>query len=115
VPNDDRRLVYSTDGSLPLPVPARKGVKPKGSAPGGPVLPDDGFVRVGCERRRGGSVTLVYGLAPGELQAVAGDLKKRCGTGGTVKDGVVTLQGDKRDAILAYLAERGRRTKRMGG
>jgi translation initiation factor 1 len=115
VPNDDRELVYSTDGSLPLPVPARKGGRPKGSAPVGPALPDDGFVRVGCERRRGGSVTLVYGLAASELQAVAGDLKKRCGTGGTVKDGVVALQGDKRDAVLAYLAERGRRTKRMGG
>jgi len=114
MPGDDRELVYSTDGTLPLPAP-RKGAKPKGSAGGGSLLPDDGGVRVGCERRRGGSVTLVHGLAPSELQAVAGDLKKRCGTGGTVKDGVVALQGDKRDAVLAYLAERGRRTKRMGG
>ncbi len=114
MPGDDRELVYSTDGTLPLPA-SRKGAKPKANAPGGSVLPDDGFVRVGCERRRGGSVTLVYGLAPSELQAVAGDLKKRCGTGGTVKDGVVALQGDKREAVLAYLAERGRRAKRMGG
>jgi len=114
VPHDERQLVYSTDGNLPLPA-ARKGAKPKGNAPGGPALPEDGFVRVGCERRRGGSVTLVYGLSESEVHAVAGDLKKRCGTGGTVKDGVVALQGDKRDAIIAYLAERGRRTKRMGG
>ena len=113
MPNDDRRLVYSTDGSLPLPAPARPKKPAAGKVP--PALPDDGYVRVGCERRRGGSVTLVYGLSAGELEQVAADLKKRCGTGGTVKDGVVALQGDKRDAILAYLAERGRRTKRIGG
>ena len=60
-------------------------------------------------------MTLVYGLAAAELAPVAADLKKRCGTGGTVKDGVVSLQGDKRDAIIAYFSERKRRTKRMGG
>ena len=115
MPNDDRRLVYSTDGSLPLPPVER--ARPKQTTPAGtgPRIPDDGFVRVGCERRRGGLLTLVYGLAASELAPVAADLKKRCGTGGTVKDGVVALQGDKRDAILAYFAERGRRTKRMGG
>jgi len=60
-------------------------------------------------------VTLVYGLREGELEAVAGELKRRCGTGGTVKDGVVALQGDRRDAVLTYFTERKRRTKRMGG
>ena len=112
--NDDRRLVYSTDGSLPLPPVSRKSPKP-GAVATGPAIPDDGFVRVGCERRRGGSVTLVYGLAANELQPIAAELKRRCGTGGTVKDGIVSLQGDKRDAILTYFAERQRRTKRMGG
>lgn len=107
--------MYSTDGSLPLPsIPSARPKKPTGAKPPA-ALPDDGFIRVGCERRRGGSVTLVYGLASGELQSVAGDLKKRCGTGGTVKDGIVALQGDKRDAIIAYFTERNRRTKRMGG
>ncbi len=112
MPQDDRRLVYSTDGSLPLPT--SKAAKPKAASPGN-ALPDDGIVRVGCERRRGGSVTIVYGLAPAELEPLAAELKRRCGTGGTAKDGVVTLQGDRRDAILAYFAERKRRTKRMGG
>jgi translation initiation factor 1 len=113
VADDDRRLVYSTDGSLPLPRPAAKAVRVKtGSAP---ALPDDGVVRIGCERRRGGSVTLVHGLETRELEAVAAELKRRCGTGGTAKDGIVALQGDKRDAVLAYFAERKRRTKRMGG
>jgi translation initiation factor 1 len=114
MPDDDRRLVYSTDGSLPLPAPRRA---PSASKPAGvkPALPDDGTIRVGCERRRGGSVTLVYGLASAEVGAVAAELKRSCGTGGTAKDGIVSLQGDKRDAVLAYFAARGRRTKRMGG
>jgi translation initiation factor 1 len=54
-------------------------------------------------------------LAPAELVPLAGDLKRLCGTGGTAKDGIVTLQGDKRDAVIAYFTERKRRTKRMGG
>jgi translation initiation factor 1 len=77
--------------------------------------PDDGVVRVGCERRRGGSVTIVYGLPARELDAAAADLKKRCGTGGTVKNGLVELQGDRRDAALAYFADQGRKVKKMGG
>jgi len=111
---DDRRLVYSTDGSLPLPVTRR--APPASKALGAkPALPDDGVIRVGCERRHGGSVTLVHGLAPGEVSAVAAELKRLCGTGGSAKDGLVALQGDKRDAVLAYFAQRKRRTKRMGG
>ncbi len=77
--------------------------------------PDDGIVRVGCERRRGGSVTIVYGLGARELEPVAAELKKRCGTGGTAKNGVVELQGDKRDAALAYFTGQGRKVKKMGG
>jgi translation initiation factor 1 len=110
--SDDRRLVYSTDGSIPLPRFDRQ--KPK-QKPAAAQPPDDGVVRVGCEKRRGGVVTLVYGLAPAELSPVATDLRRACGTGGTAKDGIVTLQGDKRDAVLAYFATRARRTKRMGG
>jgi translation initiation factor 1 len=110
---DDRRLVYSTDGSLPLPSFRAPTSKPKGRPQGG--IPDDGIVRVGCERRKGGVVTLVYGLQGHELPTVAQELKRRCGTGGTAKNGVVELQGDRRDAALAFFAERGRRAKRMGG
>jgi translation initiation factor 1 len=109
--NDDRRLVYSSDGSLPLPSYRAQGkAQPKRAS-----VPDDGVLRVGCERRRNGQVTLVFGLAPAELELVAAELKRLCGTGGTAKDGVVALQGDKRDAVLAYLAKAGRRAKRMGG
>jgi len=110
--SDENRLVYSTDGSLPLP----KYDRPKAKRPAGPPQPpDDGIVRVGCEKRRGGVVTLVYGLVAAELGPVAAELRRTCGTGGTAKDGIVALQGDKRDAVLAYFTARGRRTKRMGG
>jgi translation initiation factor 1 len=77
--------------------------------------PSDGTVRVGCERRRAGTMTTIFGLRGTELEAVAKELRRRCGTGGTVKNGVVELQGDRRDAAIAYLAERGIRAKRMGG
>lgn len=115
MPNDDRRLVYSTDGSLPLPKFENAKPRPKNAASEKSSVPDDGIVRVGSEKRRGGTVTLVYGLLPHELDAVAGELKRRCGAGGTAKDGVVAIQGEKRDAVLAYFAEKNRRTKRMGG
>jgi translation initiation factor 1 len=80
-----------------------------------PGIPDDGVVRVGCERRRAGSMTLIYGLVPSELAEVGKELRRRCGTGGTTKDGIVLLQGDHRDAVIAYFAEQQRRTKKMGG
>ncbi len=108
---EDRRLVYSTDGSLPLPKPAKK----SSPAPPRRSLPDDGVVRVGCERRRASTVTLLFGLPPHDLPAVEKALKRLCGTGGTAKNGTVELQGDHRDAAIAYLAERGLRAKRMGG
>jgi translation initiation factor 1 len=77
--------------------------------------PDDGVIRVGCERRRAGSMTLVYGIGDTIIHLIIKDLKKRCGAGGAIKGGVIELQGDHRDAVSAYLAERNLRTKRMGG
>ena len=112
MPNDDRVLVYSTDGSLPLPNEKRKKA-PTNTTRKAP--PDDGLVRVGCERRRAGSMTLVYGLGEAVIQSIAKDLKRRCGAGGSVKAGVVELQGDHRDEAVTYFAERNIRTKRMGG
>jgi translation initiation factor 1 len=113
VADDDRRLVYSTDGSLPLP----RFDKPAKGRPAGRTapVPDDGVVRVGCEKRRGGSMTLVYGLAAGELEPAGRELRRLCGSGGTSKDGIVAIQGDHRDAIVAYFTRHGRKTKRMGG
>ncbi len=81
--------------------------------------PSDGVVRVSRETkgRKGKGVTLVTGLPLGaaELAALAKVLKKRCGTGGTVKAGVVEIQGDQRDALVAELEARGYTVKRAGG
>ncbi len=110
--NDDRRLVYSTDGSLPLPKREKK--RPAGPAPAR-QLPDDGVVRVLREKRRASVVTIVHGIGTGEIEAVGKELRRLCGTGGTTKNGVVELQGDHRDAVVAFFTERGRRVKRAGG
>ena len=109
---DERVLVYSTDGGLPLPKPPPAQRKPQ---PVGRAMPDDGVVRVARERRRNSALTVVHGLAAAELDAVGKDLKRLCGTGGTAKQGVVEIQGDHRDRIVAYFEERGRRVKRAGG
>jgi translation initiation factor 1 len=108
---DERVLVYSTDGSLPLPKPEKR--RPASGAKGG--LPDDGVIRVARERRRASAVTVVHGLGPEEIDAVGKALRRACGTGGTAKGGVVELQGDHRDAVVAYFEAQGRRVKRAGG
>jgi translation initiation factor 1 len=109
---DDRRLVYSTDGSLPIPKPGKR----KGPArPAANAMPNDGVVRVLREKRRASAVTIVHGLAAGEIESLGKELRRMCGTGGTTKNGVVELQGDHRDTIVAYFLERGRRVKRVGG
>ncbi len=78
-----------------------------------------GGVRVGRETkgRKGKGVTVISGLpldAAG-LDALAKELKKRCGSGGTVKDGVIEIQGDHRDLLLEELAKHGWQAKRSGG
>jgi translation initiation factor 1 len=62
-------------------------------------------------------VTVITGLALGEaeLAALATRLKKRCGSGGTVKDGVIEIQGDHRDLLVAELTSLGMKPKRVGG
>src|SRR5262245_42738003 len=81
--------------------------------------PSGGVVRVGRETkgRRGKGVTIITGvpLAPLQLVELAAELKRKCGSGGTVKDGVIEIQGDHRDAIVDELAKRGWTVKRVGG
>lgn len=81
--------------------------------------PGDGVVRVGRQTagRKGKGVTVVTGvpLAGAELEALATALKRRCGSGGTVRAGVIEIQGDHRDTLVAELAARGWTVKRSGG
>lgn len=111
---DEDRLVYSTDQPLP-PKPKKTNVRPAAKSSSTSRMPDDGIIRVARERRRASSVTLITGLAANELDGVARDLKHRCGGGGSVKDGVIVLQGDHRDMITAYFEALGRRCKKAGG
>ena len=79
----------------------------------------DGVARVRRETKgRGGkTVSVVTGVPLGgdELKGLAGELKRRCGTGGTLKDGTIEIQGDHCDLIIAELAARGFKVKRAGG
>ena len=77
------------------------------------------MVRVGRETRgrKGKGVTVVTGvpLAGDALDELASRLKRLCGSGGTVKDGVIEIQGDHRDLLVAELAKHGWTVKRSGG
>jgi translation initiation factor 1 len=79
----------------------------------------EAVVRVGRETkgRRGTGVTVVTGvpLADADLAELCKALKKRCGSGGTVKDGVIEIQGDHRDALVTELTRQGFTVKRAGG
>jgi len=78
----------------------------------------DGIVRVGrsTKGRRGKIVSTVTGVPvdASELQDLAADLKRRCGTGGALKDGVIEIQGDHRDTLVEELEKRGFKVKRAG-
>jgi translation initiation factor 1 len=113
----ERRLVYDSDA--PFAKPPRT---PKATAPSrAPALnlPNDGVVRLLRDRKgRGGkTVTLVAGLSvsSAELTRLASDLKRLCGTGGTVRGELIEIQGDVRDRIKPELERRGYTVKIAGG
>lgn len=93
-------------------------VRPQASPRGAP-RDGDGIVRVRRETsgRRGKTVTTVLGvpLAEDGLRELAAALKRRCGSGGSAKEGKVEIQGDHRDAVIAELEARGYTVKRAGG
>jgi translation initiation factor 1 len=107
----DRRVVYSsTDGDLR-----------KARGPAAPAASADASSRVKVRRetagRRGKAVTTVsgVGLDDAGLRELAGRLKKRCGVGGSAKDGVIELQGDHRDAVVELLRGEGYDAVPAGG
>ena len=115
--NPNGGLVYSTEAGRMCPAcrqPVAQCVCNKAVAP-----PTDGVVRLFFETKgRGGKgVTVVrgLGLAEPELAALGKKLKAACGVGGTAKDGVIELQGDHRDRVLALLAAQGHKVKKAGG
>jgi translation initiation factor 1 len=111
-------LVYSTDSGRMCPA-CRQPLaaclcKQTAAVPAG-----DGIVRVSRETkgRAGKGVTLVKGLAldAAALAQLGKELKAACGSGGTVKDGVIEVQGEHRERVVALLKAQGRNVKRAGG
>lgn len=115
------RLVYSTESGRNCPACNKPFAKCrckqkniKSSLPS-----DDGIVKIRREvKGRGGkTVTAVSGiqLEEKELKTLAKTLKKRCGTGGSVKEGVIIIQGDHRKTLLHEIQKWGYTVKLAGG
>ncbi len=112
--HDENPTVYSTEwGDL------RKKKRRKTAAPQASLPPDQQKVYLHRESKgRGGKVvTLVKNLqlTPADLKALGRELKRLCGTGGTIKNGVIEIQGEHRQKIAAHLQHRGYRVKISGG
>ena len=119
---DNSRLVFSTEtgkicSSCHNPVSdcacKKKKLRSKSN------IKIDGIIRVQREvkGRKGKTVTTVSGfqVKADELKNLATQLKRRCGTGGSVKDDIIIIQGDHRDTLVTELKNRGFKAKIAGG
>lgn len=106
--DDNSRLVYSTETGR-IDEPKAQPERPKG----------DGIVRIQRQTsgRKGKGVCLISGIDDDDatLNKIAAELKKKCGCGGAVKDGIIEIQGDKRDVIKSLLEAKGMKVKLAGG
>lgn len=113
MPDEKSRLVYATDKTVPLRDNlAEKSAKTKISSSQKSI-----YVRLERKGRGGKSVTLIEGL---KMSAKSGEtllkqLKTKLGTGGTVKNDVLEIQGDHRDTVITLLQCAGYKPKRSGG
>ncbi|MCW9733610.1 stress response translation initiation inhibitor YciH [Avibacterium sp. 20-15] len=102
-------LVYSTEIGRIKTEKNQQPIRPKG----------DGIVRI--ERqvsgRKGSGVSVIKGLdlPDDELKKLAAELKKRCGCGGSVKNGLIEIQGEKRELLKQLLEQKGFKVKLAGG
>ncbi|MWN31743.1 MULTISPECIES: stress response translation initiation inhibitor YciH [unclassified Gilliamella] len=101
-------LVYSTDKGRIKPTETVIS-RPKG----------DGIIRIQRQTsgRKGKGVCVITGfdMSDAQLLQLAAELKKRCGCGGSVKDGIIEIQGDKRDLLKSLLEDKGFKVKLAGG
>lgn len=112
------RVVYSTDSST-CPSCGQPYRSCRCDQPAVQKKKSDGIVRIMRDRKqRGGkTVTVIAGVAgnESELLALSQQLKKLCGTGGTVKEGNIEIQGDHCTKIQEKLTALGYKVKRAGG
>lgn len=113
----NKGLVYSTDVGRICPGcghPASNCCCSKKTTPKG-----DGIVRISRQTkgRKGAGVSIINGLPLDEtaLKKLGKELKKKCGTGGTVKNGVIEIQGDHREVLQKTLVTKGFKVKLAGG
>jgi len=119
VPKDtNTRLVYSTDGSAEKFCPVCRS-QPCCCRPDPSQPPEKQVITLSFERKgRGGkTVTVIrgYKLTRSDQESLLTELKKACGSGGTLRVDHMELQGDRRDAVALYLVRKGFRIKRSGG
>jgi translation initiation factor 1 len=116
--NAEGGLVYSTDSGRMCPGCRQPVTACQCVTSAGPKN-TDGIVRVSRETqgRKGKGVTVIRGLPLNidALDKTARELKAACGSGGTVKDGVIEIQGDHRDRVVLFLQAAGWTVKRAGG
>ena len=113
-----RNVVYSTDsaaakrcprcGSYPCRCPQPKSLPPEQQT---------ACIRREKKGRGGKTVTVIMDLqlTPGDMKTLSKQLKKKCGTGGAVKDGTIEIQGDQREKVAEELQKLGYATKFVGG
>ncbi|MDP9385782.1 MAG: stress response translation initiation inhibitor YciH [Actinomycetota bacterium] len=111
MPKRDSRVVWSSDvGDRRRKLEAERAAPPRET--GGRVK-----VRRETSGRRGKAVTTISGvpLPDDGLRELAGRLKRRCGVGGSAKDGVIELQGDHREVVMEVLRVEGYDAVLAGG
>ncbi len=117
--NDNSRLVYSTASGNICPSCSKQLAKCKCNKKKNNVPAEDGIVRVqrSIKGRKGKGVSQICGLAlgAGQLKELAKKLKQKCGTGGTIKNGVIEIQGDHREFLVKELIRLGYKAKKAGG
>jgi translation initiation factor 1 len=119
---NNSRLVYSTESGRICPSceqPPSKCICKKKKTKSHANIKNDGVIRIRREvkGRKGKTVTTISGfqINADELRNLAAHLKRSCGAGGSVKDGIIMIQGDHRETLLRELKKQGFTAKIAGG
>ena len=116
------KLVYSTEFGQVCPEcqkPISECICKKKKPKSRPETKQDGVIRIRREvkGRKGKTVTVIYGFSfdQGDIKTLTKQLKQQCGTGGSVKDDMIIIQGDHREKLMKLLKAQGHNVKLSGG